>query len=106
MFGHQPLEGSDTILFATLDVLQGTMIGRCMQRHRNGEFIRFLNAVEAAVPAGKRILDNYATHKHPKVRAWLVSSVHICSSLRPVGRVSCYHTRQTGTAAEKCETKL
>jgi transposase len=45
-----------------------------MQRHRHQEFIRFLNAVEAAVPAGKLvhvILDNYATHKHPKVRAWL-----------------------------------
>ena len=43
-------------------------------RHRHQEFIRFLNAVEAAVPAGKLvhcILDNYATHKHPKVRAWL-----------------------------------
>jgi transposase len=45
-----------------------------MQRHRHGEFIRFLNSVEAAVPAGKIvhvILDNYAAHKHPKVRAWL-----------------------------------
>ena len=45
-----------------------------MQRHRHQEFIRFLNAIEAAVPAGKLvhvILDNYATHKHPKVRAWL-----------------------------------
>jgi transposase len=45
-----------------------------MARHRHQEFIRFLNAVEAAVPAGKLvhcILDNYATHKHPKVRAWL-----------------------------------
>ena len=43
-----------------------------MQRHRHGEFIRFLNGVEAAVPAGKIvhvILDNYAAHKHPKVRA-------------------------------------
>jgi len=45
-----------------------------MQRHRHQEFLRFLNAVEAAVPAGKlvhAILDNYATHKHAKVRAWL-----------------------------------
>ena len=47
------------------------VIGRCMQRHRHQEFIRFLNAVEAEVPAGKAvhvILDNYAAHKHPKVR--------------------------------------
>ncbi len=45
-----------------------------MQRHRHQEFIRFLNAVEAAVPAGRLahcILDNYGTHKHPKVIAWL-----------------------------------
>lgn len=50
------------------------MIGRCVQRHRHQEFIPFLNAVEAAVPAGKvvhAVLDNYAVHKHPKVRAWL-----------------------------------
>jgi transposase len=45
-----------------------------MARHRHQEFIRFLNRIEAAVPAGKlihAILDNYAVHKHPKVRAWL-----------------------------------
>ena len=63
-----------TSLFAALDVLEGTVLGRCMQRHRHQEFIRFLNAVEAAVPAGKlvhAIADNYAAHKHPKVRAWL-----------------------------------
>jgi len=63
-----------TTLFAAFDVLEGTVIGRCMQRHRHQEFIRFLNAVERAVPAGKLIhviLDNYATHKHPKVLRWL-----------------------------------
>ena len=55
-------------------MLDGTVIGRNMQRHRHQEFIRFLNAIEAQVPAGKlihAIVDNYATHKHPKVRAWL-----------------------------------
>ncbi len=63
-----------TTLFAALDVLEGKVIGRCMQRHRHQEFIRFLNAIEAEVPVGKAvhvILDNYAAHKHPKVRAWL-----------------------------------
>jgi transposase len=63
-----------TTLFAALNVLDGTVLGRCMQRHRHQEFIRFLNAVEASVPAGKVvhvILDNYAAHKHPKVRTWL-----------------------------------
>ena len=55
-------------------MLDGTVIGRCMQRHRHQEFIRFLNAIEREVPAGKIVhvvLDNYGAHKHPKVRAWL-----------------------------------
>jgi hypothetical protein len=42
-----------TNLFAALDVIEGKVIGRCMQRHRHQEFIRFLNAIEADVPAGK-----------------------------------------------------
>jgi hypothetical protein len=57
-----------------LNVLEGGVIGHCMQRHRHQEFIRFLNTIEAEVPAGKLlhvILDNYAAHKHPKVLAWL-----------------------------------
>ncbi|GEP10259.1 IS630 family transposase [Methylobacterium gnaphalii] len=71
---HDDIRHGTTTLFAALNVLEGKVIGRCMQRHRHQEFIRFLNAVEAAVPAGKvvhAILDNYAVHKHPKVRAWL-----------------------------------
>lgn len=72
---HDYTRHGATTLFAGLDVLASTVLGGCMQRHRNGEFIRFLNAVESAVPPGKAIhaiLDNVATHKHPKVRAWLV----------------------------------
>src|ERR671938_38630 len=71
---HDYERNGTTTLFAALNVLDGTVVGRCMQRHRHQEFIRFLNAVEAAVPAGKlihAILDNYGPHKHPKVRAWL-----------------------------------
>jgi transposase len=71
---HDYVRHGTTTLFAALNVLDGTIIGQCMQRHRHQEFIRFLNRVEAAVPAGKlvhAILDNYAAHKHPKVRAWL-----------------------------------
>jgi transposase len=71
---HDYVRNGTTTLFAALNVLDGTVIGRCMQRHRHQEFLRFLNAVEAAVPAGKLIhciLDNYAAHKHPKVLAWL-----------------------------------
>jgi transposase len=71
---HDYVRNGTTTLFAALNVLDGTVIGRCMQRHRHQEFIRFLNAVEREVPAGKVIhvvLDNYRTHKHPKVMAWL-----------------------------------
>ena len=71
---HDYERNGTTTLFAALNVLDGTVVGRCMQRHRHQEFLRFLNAVEAAVPAGKLvhcILDNYATHKHPKVMRWL-----------------------------------
>jgi len=71
---HDYKRNGTTTLFAALNVLDGGVIGRCMQRHRHQEFIRFLNTIEAEVPAGKLIhviLDNYATHKHPKVIAWL-----------------------------------
>jgi len=72
---HDYIRNGTTTLFAALNVLDGKAIGRCMQQHRHREFIRFLNTVEAAVPAGKpthAIVDNYATHKHPKVREWLL----------------------------------
>jgi transposase len=71
---HDYKRNGTTTLFAALNVLDGAVIGRCMQRHRHQEFIRFLNTIEAAVPVGKlihAIADNYAAHKHPKVRAWL-----------------------------------
>jgi len=71
---HDYKRNGTTTLFAALNVLDGSVIGRNMQRHRHQEFIRFLNAIEREVPKGKAIhviLDNYAAHKHPKVRAWL-----------------------------------
>jgi transposase len=71
---HDYKRNGTTTLFAALNILDGTVIGRNMQRHRHQEFIRFLNAIEAQLPAGKAvhvILDNYAAHKHPKVREWL-----------------------------------
>jgi transposase len=71
---HDDKRHGTTTLFAALDVLEGKVIGRCMQRHRHQEFLRFLNTIEAEVPLGKMvhvILDNYGTHKHAKVRAWL-----------------------------------
>ena len=71
---HDYKRNGTTTLFAALNLLDGTILGRCMPKHTHQEFIAFLNAVERAVPAGKvihAILDNYATHKHPKVRKWL-----------------------------------
>ena len=71
---HDYKRNGTTTLFAAFDVLEGKVIGRCMQKHRHQEFMRFLNQIEAQVPAKKAvhvILDNYATHKHPKLRKWL-----------------------------------
>lgn len=71
---HDYKRHGTTTLFAALDILDGSVLGRCMQKHRHQEFIRFLNTVERAAPKHKAvhaILDNYGTHKHPKVRAWL-----------------------------------
>lgn len=71
---HDYKRHGTTTLFAALNVLDGSVIGKNMQRHRHQEFIRFLNEIERNVPAGKVvhvILDNYAVHKHAKVRAWL-----------------------------------
>jgi transposase len=71
---HDYKRHGTTTLFAALNILDGTVIGRNMQRHRHEEFIRFLNQVNRVLPSGREvhaIVDNYATHKHPKVRAWL-----------------------------------
>lgn len=71
---HDYKRNGTTTLFAALNVLDGQVIGKNMQRHRHQEFIRFLNEIELQIPPGKvihAILDNYAAHKHPKVRNWL-----------------------------------
>jgi transposase len=71
---HDYKRNGTTTLLAALNVLEGKVIGRCMQRHRHQEFIRFLGAIHAEVPAKRAvhvILDNYATHKHPEVMDWL-----------------------------------
>jgi transposase len=63
-----------TTLFAALDVATGEVLHRCMPRHRHQEFLRFMRRVEREVDPALEIhviLDNYATHKHPKVGAWL-----------------------------------
>ena len=71
---HDYKRHGTTTLFAALDVATGKVIGRCLKRHRHQEFLRFLRQIDRATP--KRldlhlVIDNYATHKHPKVKAWL-----------------------------------
>jgi transposase len=71
---HDYKRHGTTTLFAALNVLDGTVIGKNMARHRHQEFIRFLNALEREIPKDKAvhaIVDNYAAHKTPQVRRWL-----------------------------------
>jgi len=71
---HDYKRNGTTTLFAALNVLDGTVIGTCMDQHRHQEWIRFLKQIDEETPAGldlHLIVDNYATHKHPKVKRWL-----------------------------------
>lgn len=71
---HDYKRNGTTTLFAALDVLTGTVIGQCLPRHRHEEFLKFLRKIDREVPKGLQvhlICDNYATHKHPDVKAWL-----------------------------------
>jgi transposase len=71
---HDYKRNGTTTLFAALDVLTGTVIGQCLPRHRHEEFLTFLATIDREVPQQLQvhlILDNYATHKHPKVMRWL-----------------------------------
>lgn len=71
---HDYKRNGTTTLFAALDVATGKVIGRCMKRHRHQEWLKFLGSIDAETPPNldlHLIADNYATHKHPKVKAWL-----------------------------------
>jgi transposase len=71
---HDYKRNGTTTLFAALSMLDGKVIGDCMPRHRHQEFIRFLDKIDAeTVPELDLhlIIDNYATHKHPRVTSWL-----------------------------------
>jgi transposase len=71
---HDYKRHGTTTLFAALDVATGKVIGQCMARHRHQEWLKFLRRIDAETPkrlAVHLIADNYATHKHPKVQAWL-----------------------------------
>jgi len=71
---HDYVRHGTTTLFAALSTLDGKVIGTCMPRHRHQEWIKFLKLIDTQTPADKQlhlIVDNYATHKHPKVTNWL-----------------------------------
>jgi transposase len=71
---HDYKRNGTTTRFAALEMLEGRLIAQCMPRHRHQEFLKFLRQIDAETPAEldlHLIVDNYATHKHPKVRAWL-----------------------------------
>jgi transposase len=71
---HDYKRNGTTTLFAALDMLEGRLIAQCMPRHRHQEFIKFLKQIDAETPPEldlHLVVDNYATHKHPNVKAWL-----------------------------------
>jgi transposase len=71
---HDYKRHGTTTLFAALNVLEGEVIGSCMKRHRHQEFLKFLQLIDRRTPEGldlHLIVDNYATHKHAKVKEWL-----------------------------------
>ena len=73
---HDYVRNGTTTLFAALDIASGNVLTECKPRHRHQEFLGFLKRIDEAVPAAldvHLILDNYATHKHAKVRTWLAA---------------------------------
>lgn len=71
---HDYKRNGTTTLFAAIDMLEGKVISECMDRHRHQEWIKFLEKIDRETPQGldlHLIIDNYSTHKHPKVQKWL-----------------------------------
>jgi transposase len=71
---HDYKRNGTTTLFAALETLQGKVIGRCYQRHRHQEFLKFLRTLDEEFPGDvplHLVMDNYGTHKHQKVQSWL-----------------------------------
>ncbi len=71
---HDYKRNGTTTLFAALNVLEGKVIGKCMNKHRHQEYLKFLNQIDRSVPKDidiHMIVDNYSTHKHEKVNEWM-----------------------------------
>ena len=76
---HTYIRHGTTSLFAALDIATGAVIGKCYKRHRAKEFLDFLKQIDARMPEGPDVhlvMDNYATHKTPKIKAWLARRSH------------------------------
>lgn len=76
---HTYIRHGTTSLFAALDIATGAVIGKCYKHHRATEFLDFLKKRDAAIPEGPEVhlvMDNYATHKTPKIKAWLARRPH------------------------------
>ena len=83
---HDYKRNGTTCLFAALEVLQGTVIGQCYRRHRHQEFLKFLRRLDVEFPgeiALHLVMDNYGTHKHPHVQAWLTRHPRFVSHVVP-----------------------
>jgi hypothetical protein len=71
---HDYKRNGTTALFAALEIAQGKVVGQCYARHRHQEFLKFLNRLDREFPGEitlHLVMDNYGTHKHPRVQAWL-----------------------------------
>ncbi len=76
---HTYIRHGTTSLFAALDIATGAVIGKCYKRHRATEFLDFLKQIDTALPQGRDVhlvMDNYATHKTPRIKAWLARRPH------------------------------
>jgi transposase len=85
---HDYVRHGTTSLFAALDVATGKVIGQCHRRHRHQEFLRFLEEVDARVPQGLEVhlvLDNYATHKTPRIKRWFLKHPRYHLHFTPTG---------------------
>jgi len=84
---HDYRRHGTTTLFAALEVATGQVVDACYPRHRHQEFLKFLKKVAAAWPGRDLhvVCDNYATHNHPGVRAWLADNPRVTLHFTPTG---------------------
>ena len=85
-FTHDYVRHGTTTLFAALEILEGKVIGQCFPRHRHQEFLKFLCRLDNEFPEPVKlhlVLDNYGTHKHPKVQSWLQRHPRFCLHFIP-----------------------